>query len=162
MTESETQALAEFRFLIRRFIATSEHLARQHGVTPQHHQALLALAGCPRGSKPTISYLAERLLVEHHSAVGLVDRLVDHGLVERELWPLDRRQVHVHLTRRGIAVLRELAIGHRQELRSLAPQLVDALRTVVPDCRGHVWPRPDTNALPFATTAVAPHDLQEE
>jgi hypothetical protein len=43
----------------------------------QQHQLLLALKGLPRGIKPTISALAERMQLQHHNTVGLVDRLVE-------------------------------------------------------------------------------------
>ncbi len=53
------------------------------------------------------------------------------GLVEREHGSSDRRQVFVRLTPRGAEVLEDLSASHRQELRLLAPRLVDALGSVV-------------------------------
>lgn len=125
------RALAEFRFLIRQFLPFSEEMARARGLTPQQHQLMLALAGRPDGVEPTIGYLAERLRIRHHSAVGLIDRLVGEGLVVREHSPTDRRQVLVRLTDRGAALLADLSASHREELRSLAPRLVHALGAVV-------------------------------
>lgn len=125
------RALAEFRYLIRQFLETSEDLARARGVTPRQHQLMLALAGRPAGVEATVGYLAGRLLIRHHSAVGLVDRLESQGLVERESGAGDRRKVIVRLTARGAELLRDLSEGHRSELRLLAPRLVAALGTVV-------------------------------
>ncbi|MGH2460793.1 MAG: MarR family winged helix-turn-helix transcriptional regulator, partial [Chloroflexota bacterium] len=125
------QSLAECRYLIRRFLASSEELAKGKGMTPQQHLLMLAIAGRPAGEEPTIRYLADRLRIKHHSAVGLVDRLGAQGLIEREHSSIDRRQVFVRLTKQGAAVLENLSASHRQELRTLAPRLVDALRAVV-------------------------------
>jgi DNA-binding MarR family transcriptional regulator len=131
IADDDYRALANFRYLIRGFLATSETLARHQDLNPQQHQCLLAIAGRPPGVAPTIGYIAERLLIEHNSAVGLVDRLVSQGLVERRPSQEDRRQVHVHLTPHSTAVLEALSHGHREELRVLAPQLVKALRQIV-------------------------------
>jgi DNA-binding MarR family transcriptional regulator len=131
LADEDYQALASFRYFIRRFLATSETLARRQELNPQQHQCMLAIAGRPPGMVPTIGYLAERLLIEHNSAVGLVDRLVSQGLAERRPGQEDRRQIHVYLTSRGTAVLEALSQGHRAELRVLAPRLVKALRYIV-------------------------------
>lgn len=124
-------ALAEFRYVIRRFLAASERMAQQTGLTPQQHQLLLAIQGRPSHAAPTIGYLAERLLIKHHSAVGLIDRLADEGLVIRETDPADRRQVLVRLTERGLTMLGRLSSAHRQEIRSLAPRLIEALGAII-------------------------------
>lgn len=125
------QALAEFRYQIRRFIRFSEEVAQKAGLEPQHHQLLLALKGIPAGETPRIAYLAERLQIRHHSAVELVDRLDRKGLIRRSRGKLDRREVHVKLTPRGERLLRELTLHTRAELRSAAPTLVAALRNVM-------------------------------
>ncbi len=70
-------ALAEIRYQIRRFLHFSEEAAREAGLVPQQHQLLLALKGLPAGRKATISELAERLQLRHHSTVELIDRLVE-------------------------------------------------------------------------------------
>ncbi len=125
------QALAEFRYQIRRFIRFSEEVAQKAGLEPQHHQLLLALKGVPAGEAPRIAYLAERLQIRHHSAVELVDRLDKRGLIRRIRGKLDRREVHVKLTPRGERLLRQLTLHTRAELRSAAPTLVAALRNVM-------------------------------
>jgi DNA-binding MarR family transcriptional regulator len=129
----EYRALAEFRFQIRRFTHFSEQAARAAGLEPQQHQLLLALKGFPAGKSATIGDLAERLQLQHHSAVELVGRSVNQGLVERSRGTADRRQVFVALTPHGETVLRDLTLHHRRELRSAGPALVRALNALLDD-----------------------------
>jgi DNA-binding MarR family transcriptional regulator len=129
----EYRALAEFRFQIRRFVHFSEQAAHAAGLEPQQHQLMLALKGFPAGKSATISDLAERLQLQHHSTVELIDRSVRQGFVERSRGTEDRRQVFVTLTPHGEALLRELSFHHRRELRSAGPALVRALRALIDD-----------------------------
>jgi DNA-binding MarR family transcriptional regulator len=123
--------LALTRRLIRRYLAFSEHAAESAGLEPQHYQLLLMLRGLtPRGAA-AVSDLADWLQIRHHSAVGLVDRMQARGLVERHPDPLNRRRVLVAPTRQGRAVLRSLAVLHRDELLRLAPDLVESLKHLV-------------------------------
>ncbi len=130
-TNADYRALAEFRYQILRFLRFSERVARAAGLEPRQHQLLLAIKGLPEGRLPTIGELAERLQIQHHSAVELVDRLVERGLVARSRDAGDRRQVLVQLTAQGEAVLRELTRHHHAELRSLGPSLVLALEALL-------------------------------
>lgn len=130
-TNDEYRALAEFRYLLRRFLHFSEQAARVTGLEPQQHQLLLALRGFPTDQPVTIGDLAERLLLQHHSTVELVDRSERQGLVERQRDEADRRRVIVSLTAAGEAMLRELSLPHREELRTAGPALVRALNTLL-------------------------------
>jgi len=131
VNQSDYQALAEFRYQIRRFLRFSEHAARSTGIEPQQHQLMLAVKGLPEGTSATISELAERLQIQHHSTVELVDRLVTRGFVTRKRGSEDRRQVLVQLTAKGEKLLRDLAIHHRDELKSAGADLVVALRKLM-------------------------------
>lgn len=132
ITGSDYEALAEFRYQIRKFLHFSETAARAGGVEPQQHQLLLAIRGFTATGEPRgIGLLAERLQIQHHSAVELVDRLVERGLVARSRAPSDRRQVLVHLTSRGELELEKLTAHHLAELRTNGPALVKALESVV-------------------------------
>jgi DNA-binding MarR family transcriptional regulator len=131
MHDPDYRALSEFRYQSRRFLHFSEEAARAEGLEPQQHQLLLAIRGLGGDPGPTIGELAAHLIVRHHSAVGLVDRLADHGLVERVRGEDDKRQVRVQLTREGAAKLRRLSAVHREELRDSGPRLVEALRTAM-------------------------------
>jgi DNA-binding MarR family transcriptional regulator len=125
------QALAEFRYQIRRFVRFSERAARAAGVEPQQHQLMLAVKGIPEGDQATISNLAERLQIQHHSTVELVDRLVNRGLVTRKRGAEDRRQVMVQLSAKGEKLLRDLSLHHREELKTAGADLVGALKRLM-------------------------------
>jgi DNA-binding MarR family transcriptional regulator len=124
---AEYQALAEFRYQLRRFLHFSEQAARAVGLEPQQHQLLLALKGLPEERLATVGELAERLQIQHHSTVELVNRLVDRNLIERTRDERDQRKVLINLTPYGEEVLRKLSLLHRTELRSTGPALVRAL-----------------------------------
>jgi DNA-binding MarR family transcriptional regulator len=130
ITDIDYLSLAEFRYQIRRFLHFSEQMSRAAGMEPQQHQLLLALRGQPEG-KAGIGALAERLQIQHHSTVELVDRLEDRGLVSRSRAPADRRQVQVNLTALGERELEKLAKCHLDELRNNGPALVDALEALI-------------------------------
>jgi DNA-binding MarR family transcriptional regulator len=123
LTKEEYETLAGFRYMLRQFLRFSEESAESLGLTPQHHQALLAIKGFPGRERITIGELAERLQIRPHSALGLANRLISHGLIERETAEEDRRQVYIELTPRGSEVLERLTAVHKDELRRIAPQL---------------------------------------
>lgn len=127
---ADYQSLAELRHQIRRFLHFSEQNARRVGLEPRQHQLMLALKGLPAGRRPRVAEIAERLQIQHHSAVELVNRLSDAGFVKRHRGTLDRREVLLSLTSRGEKVLQELSLQHRAELRNAGPALVKALRQV--------------------------------
>lgn len=123
VTKANYEALAEFRYELRKFQAFSEDAAAQSGLTPQQHQALLAIKGAPETDWLSISQIAERLLVRHHTVVGLVDRLVSLGLVVRKTDPADGRRIQVHVTKEGEDTLAALSVNHLEELKSIRPTL---------------------------------------
>lgn len=125
------RALAEWRHQIRKFLAFSEEAARSVGLEPQQHQLLLAIKGLPDGLSPTITGIAERMAVRHHTVVELVDRLVARGIVKREPSPVDRRSVLVTLTPRAERLIRLLSGQHRSQLRTSGPELVRAIARVL-------------------------------
>jgi DNA-binding MarR family transcriptional regulator len=125
------RALADFRFEIRRFLNFSERLVHAAGVEPQQHQALLAIKGLPTHRVATIGVLAERLLIQHHSAVELANRLQAKGLLRRARSAADRREVVLTLSRRGEELLRQLTRPHHEELQSARPRLLTALAAAI-------------------------------
>jgi DNA-binding MarR family transcriptional regulator len=131
LTAHEFQALAELRYQIRRFLRFSEDQARASGIEPQQHQLLLAIKGLPDGATPTIGELATRMLIRHHSAVELVNRLAEHGAVERVPAETDHREVLVRLTKKGEALLHGLSVAHHDELRKAGPELMKTLSKVL-------------------------------
>ncbi len=127
LEKTQYETLAAFRYALRRFIHFSEQAAETVGLTPQQHQAMLAIKGFPGRDCVTIGELAERLQLRHHSAVGLVDRMVAEKLVERELSREDRRKVLLRLTAAGEGKLEKLSAMHRQQLTQVGPELSSLL-----------------------------------
>jgi len=123
LSRADYELLAEFRYLLRRFLTFSEAAARRAGLTPRQHQALLAIKGYPQRQRVSVGELAERLGLRHHSVVGLLDRLASRGLITRQASPADRRQVLIELTGKAETALEDLARAHRDELKRLAPLL---------------------------------------
>lgn len=117
------QLLAQFRYVLAHFLAFSADAAREAGLAPRQHQALLAIKGFPGGKQVSVGDLAERLSIRHHSAVGLVDRLVGRGYLLRRVDPQDKRRAFLSLTAAADKVLAALSEAHRRELRRIAPLL---------------------------------------
>jgi DNA-binding MarR family transcriptional regulator len=115
--------LSDFRYVIRQFLKFSQDAASGHGLTSRQHQALLAIKGFPGDSPPTIGELAERLAIQHHSTVELVDRLVEAQLIVRTHDPEDRRRVLLDLTDAAEDHLARLSAIHLEELHRLRPTL---------------------------------------
>lgn len=127
----EYRARAEFRYQIRRFLRLSEQEARALGLEPQQHQMLMALKGLPAGCEPTIGELASRMLIQHHSAVELVDRLAQRGMLKRARRGPDRRRVYLALTPKGEKVLTRVSLRLRGELQSAGRALVRSLEPLL-------------------------------
>ena len=125
--KSDLRSLAEFRRHLRLFLRFSEEAATAAGISPQQHQALLAIEGFSEANGLTVGELAELLQIKHHSAVGLVDRMVAAGFAERQQATQDRRKVIVSVTAHGKQLLERLSAAHRQELRKIGPTLRDLL-----------------------------------
>jgi DNA-binding MarR family transcriptional regulator len=121
--KQEYEQLAAFRFAIRSYLRFSEDTVRDHGLSPQQYQLLLAIKGFPGRDWATVKELAQRLQLRHHSVVELVDRAQHQGLVARRAHPEDARAVRVVLTADGERALRLLAGLHRDELRRMGDAL---------------------------------------
>ncbi|HEV2238154.1 MAG TPA: MarR family transcriptional regulator [Ktedonobacterales bacterium] len=124
VSKSEFESIATFRYALRKFVRMSEQAARRARITPQQHALLLAVIGFPHRDYATVSELADRMQMRQHSMVGLIDRTESQGLVRREHGTTDRRQVFIHVTSEGVALLHRLAGEHRHELLTMR----DALR----------------------------------
>jgi DNA-binding MarR family transcriptional regulator len=134
--------MAEFRYQIRRFLRFSEETSRAGGLEPQQYQLMLALKGMPADVRPRIGEVAQRLQIQHHSTVELVDRLARRGLIKRRRSESDRREVFLELSARGDKLLQEMALRHWAEYRELAPDLVVSLKKVIRETQTNTGPRP--------------------
>lgn len=130
-TIAQYRQLAELRFQIRRYLQFSEHIARTHGIEPQQHQLMLTIKGLPANTIPTVSALANRLCLRHHSTVELINRLVERGAALRKPSLQDRRQVLVELTPAGEELLANLSLHHIHELQTSAPDLLAHLSATI-------------------------------
>lgn len=128
---AEYQSLAEFRYQIRKFLHFSGQAARANHLESQQHQLLLAIKGLPPGQRPTIAELASRLLIQHHSAVELINRSCERGAVKKTHGSEDRREVIVTLTPVGEKLLSKLSVAHHEELETTGPELAKALKKLM-------------------------------
>lgn len=130
VTLLDYRTLAEFRYQIQRYMASSDKAAEAAGLRSRQYQLLLAVKGLPEGVEPTIRNLAERLDIRHHSAVELVDRLEQRGLVMRQRSDVHRSFVFVRITPEGESMLRKLVASRKADLKTAGPILVKALTTL--------------------------------
>lgn len=122
------KALAQFRFELRKFQAFSEAAAHKEGLTPQQHQALLTIKGFSSDEPVSIGELAAFLLIRHHTAVELVDRMTKLGLLSRVVDDEDGRRALVKLTREGEKRLRKLSKIHFEEISAISPTLTKIMK----------------------------------
>ena len=132
LSDEQFARILEFRVALRRFGRFSEEQAARLGMTAAQHQLLLAIRGHGDPLGPTIADVARALLIRHHSAVGLVDRTRDLGLIERRRDDQDHRLVRLHLTPLGHEWVNALAQAHLKELQELAGVLGALLSTSEP------------------------------
>jgi len=130
LSPGDYQALGAFRQALRRFLAFSEAGARTLGLTPQQHQALLAVRAHPGPDAMSVGELARALIIKNHSALGLVDRLVERGLLVRAPSPLDRRRVLLTLTETGHRKLEAISRNNLGSLKSDLPVFTDLLEAL--------------------------------
>jgi DNA-binding MarR family transcriptional regulator len=119
LAKAEFEALAEFRYQLRRFLRFSEEVTRESGITPLQYQLMLQIKGFPGRDWATVGELAERLQAKHHGVVALVSRCESLGLVQRQASASDLRRVEIRLTPEGERCASRLARLHRDELASL-------------------------------------------
>lgn len=122
------QKLAEFRYQLRRFLHFSQAAAEQAGLRHQQYQLLQCVGGMPDGVEPTIANVAARMLLKHNSAVELVDRTIEQGLLRRSADTEDHRRILLRVTPQGERTLASLAEFHTLELEQSGPELVHALQ----------------------------------
>jgi DNA-binding MarR family transcriptional regulator len=128
LNKAEIEARSAFRYQLRQFERTGEDAARNYGITFPQYLVLLHAKGMPGRSWALIGELAEKMLLEHHSVVGLVSRCEAAGLVKRKRSVEDGRQVEVHLTAKGDRTVNAIAGAQSDEIRLLHTFLTAAAR----------------------------------
>jgi DNA-binding MarR family transcriptional regulator len=123
LTDADYERLAELRYGLRRFLHWSEQQCRRAGITPTQHQLLLAIRSSRDERGATVGEVADVLIIRHHSAVGLIDRAQEAGLITRERDPDTQSIVHLKLTEFGALTLSALSEVHLRELAQLAPTM---------------------------------------
>jgi DNA-binding MarR family transcriptional regulator len=124
LVDGQYAKLLTFRTGLRRFLRWSEQQAATVGLTPAQHQLLLAIRAHPDSRGPSVGEVAGYLCTRHHSAVQLIDRTEQLGLVARSREDSsDRRVVRLTLTGTGAEKLALLSGIHLEELRRLASLL---------------------------------------
>jgi DNA-binding MarR family transcriptional regulator len=127
---ADYKALGAFRRAIREFLAFSEEGASEVGLTSQQHQALLAIHSHDGPNALSIGELAQSLLIRNHSAVGLVSRLVERGLVTRHASVADRRRILLSLQPAGAELLEKISVRNLRQLHQAAEILAGIVATV--------------------------------
>ena len=128
LSDVDYAALANLRYRIRKFRQFSTKAAEKLGLSPQQHQALLAIKGLGSGEQMSVSTLAARLFVPAASAAELTRSLEGRGYVTIEV--KQRRRTIVRLTDKAEEILRRLTPAHLYEIREMAPELMLALRVL--------------------------------
>jgi DNA-binding MarR family transcriptional regulator len=131
LSREDIQRVAEFRFQLRRFLNFSNAAAEEAGLRPQQYQLLQCVSGLPDKLEPTIANVAARMMLKHNSAVELVDRTIEQGLLKRVPDPVDHRRILLRVTAQGERVLASLTAYHLEELDQAGPELIRALRRVL-------------------------------
>lgn len=123
LPDADYERLLMLRDGLRTFLKWSAAQAKTAGITPSQHQLLLVVRGHQGPTGPTISDVAEHLLLRHNSAVELIDRAEKAGLVVRHGDPDDARRARIALTPLGKDKLRSLSELHVDELSRLEERL---------------------------------------
>jgi DNA-binding MarR family transcriptional regulator len=135
LTDTDYTRLSDFRHALRRFLEFSENAAASEGLTPQQHQAMLAIRGNQKAAC-SVGYLAERLRIRPNTAVELAQRLEAGGLITRQTSQGDRRYVELALTAAGTRKLEFLSQVHRSELKQLRPEIVALFQSLEAEAEG--------------------------
>jgi DNA-binding MarR family transcriptional regulator len=125
ITESDYRRLLAIRTRIRQFERWSADRATAYGLTARQHQLLLAVRGHDDPAGPTIGDVAGYLLVQHNTAVELVNRAQQLGLVQRVADTDDNRVVRLRLTEDAQRRLADISETNIEELTRLAAMLKD-------------------------------------
>jgi DNA-binding MarR family transcriptional regulator len=126
--EPSSQAERTFRALLRALGTLRQimhPLFQQHDVTPAQWAVLRLLSRAAKKSRPplTVTDLGKLLLVRPPSVTGVVDGLVERGLVSRRPCEVDGRVREMALTTKGRKLYAALACEHEKRVRQIMKPL---------------------------------------
>lgn len=129
-TAGKTRQKQALRVWLRMLSATTRIEKRVRSFLKREFDSTLprfdVLAELDRETAPiTMSELTEHLLVTNGNVTGLVNRLVEDGLVARDADPVDRRVQRVILTGAGRKAFRGMAESHERLIDSFFSSLSD-------------------------------------
>lgn len=130
ITDADYARLLHVRTRLRQFEHWSAGKAASMGLTSSQHQLMLAVRGHDVPEGPTIGEIADYLLVRHNTAVELVNRAQELGLIDRTRDTTDHRVVRLTLTTEGRKRLNALSAEHIEELTRLATVVDEVLATL--------------------------------
>lgn len=116
-TAPDYATLAQFRYVLRKFLRFSDDEIASRGITAQKYQALLFIKSRENETAASVGQLAEWLHVKSHSAAELASRMVAMGLIDRAPDPGDGRRTLLTLSEKGESLILELASAHQNELQ---------------------------------------------
>lgn len=121
------------------FIVTKQNsLFKPFGLSPEQYNVLRILRG-QNGNPITVSSIQDRMLNKMSNASRLVEKLKLKGLLERNECPLDRRQVDIMITDKGLELLNQLQeeiLIQNQALIQLEKEEVKQLNMLLDKLRG--------------------------
>lgn len=101
-------------------------LRDNYNITLPRFDLMAQLDKAPGGMK--LGELSQRLMVSNGNITGLVERLVEQGLLDRQPAPNDRRTQLVKLTAEGRRVFRAMAAAHEDWIADLFAELSSSER----------------------------------
>lgn len=136
-SQEATVALLRTAHLLRRQVDAA---VAQENLTHQQYNVLRILRGA-RAPLPTME-ISDRMIETACGITRLIATLEDKGLVRREQWPGDRRQVLCQITPAGLRTLDRLEEPMDRLDDSMAAHLteqqLDALLDLLSELRSHI------------------------
>jgi len=112
------EAMVNLHFTSGWLTQMNSKIVEPHNLSMQQYNVLRIL----RGQHPksvTVKFIIERMLDKSSNASRLVDKLLAKGLVERTQSPEDRRRVDIMISKKGLELLKKLAVDFDNVNKSL-------------------------------------------
>lgn len=117
-TFDDIREAAELRASLRKFLRSSERVAREEGLTPSRYLLLLMIQSADQG-RSTVTELADRMQLTQSTVTELVTRAESAGLVTRSQSADDARVFWLELTDDGRTRLARAVARNGAEKRRL-------------------------------------------